>query len=93
MTPTAVLKPCPHCGRDPIIETCEPWPKGLGPQPWHVGCYQGGNDEHYIGADGDTRAEAIANWDREVAATLCLPMVSLRQEGRDVRGHGAGHDE
>ena len=89
----AVLKPCPYCGRDPVIETCGPWPKDAGPAPWHVGCYAGGNDEHYIGANGDTRADAIAAWDREVATDLRLPLGSLRQEGRPVCGIGSRDDE
>ena len=27
------LPPCPHCGRQPTIERCEPWPVDAGPQP------------------------------------------------------------
>ncbi len=82
-----ILKPCPQCGRDPVIERCEPWQKDMGPQPWHVGCYQGGSDEHYVGADGDTRDEAVANWDKAASAALRVSVGPPRQEGRDVRRH------
>lgn len=86
------MKPCPHCGADPVIEMCEPWPAGLGRPPWHVGCYRGGAHEHYIGANGDTRDSAIAEWDREVAKVR-VPMGPLRQEGRDVRRHRSRETE
>jgi hypothetical protein len=88
----SVLKPCPHCGADPAIEACEPWQRTWGPRPWHVGCYKGGEHEHYIGVNGDTRSEAIAKWDRKVA-TVHVPLGPLRQEGRDVRRHCAREDE
>lgn len=58
--------PCPYCGRQPHIERCEPWPKEAGPQPWYAGCYSGGEREHFIGTNGDTRADALKNWEQEV---------------------------
>lgn len=57
---------CPYCKRPPKVERCEPWPASSGPQPWYVGCYQPGNAEHFIGANGDTREDALRNWEREV---------------------------
>ena len=62
----AILQPCPICGRDPLIERCEPWPDGLGPAPWYVGCYQGGDEEHCVAVNGDDRADAIRLWDEAV---------------------------
>lgn len=62
-----MLTPCPYCGRQPTIDICEPWPKSDGPQPWYVGCYRGGAREHFIGINGDTKEDAIAAWEREVA--------------------------
>lgn len=62
------LPPCPHCGRQPVIELCEPWSKKDGPQPWYAGCYLGGGPEreHFVGANGATRKAAEAAWCREV---------------------------
>lgn len=60
------MSPCPYCNRQPQVEKCEPWPRDAGPQPWYVGCYQGGDREHFIGSNGDTREDAISNWEREV---------------------------
>ena len=59
--------PCPHCGRQPKIETCEPWPRNAGSVPWYVGCYFSGTPEHFIGVNGDTKAEALEEWERETA--------------------------
>lgn len=63
---TDEASPCPRCGAKPDIEKCWPWPHGCGPAPWYVGCYSGGNDEHFVGVNGDTRKEALANWEIEV---------------------------
>lgn len=60
------MTPCPYCNRQPSVERCEPWSRSDGPQPWYVGCYQGGSGEHFIGANGDTREDAMRNWEREV---------------------------
>lgn len=60
------MTPCPYCGRQPEVDKCAPWPRGQGPQPWYVGCYRSGEREHFIGANGDTKAEAMENWEREV---------------------------
>lgn len=61
------MTPCPHCGRQPTVERVAPWPGGIGPAPWHVGCYRSGNNEHYVGDNGDTKLDAIAAWERAVA--------------------------
>ncbi len=61
------IPPCPYCKRRPHLERCEPWSEKYGAQPWYVGCYQSGDDEHFIGANGDTRDEAIRNWIKAVA--------------------------
>lgn len=60
------LPPCPVCGSAPEVERVEPWPRSLGPAPWYVGCYRGGKSEHFIGVNGDTKAEAMGEWWREV---------------------------
>lgn len=60
------LPACPHCGSQPDVSRCEPWPRGEGPAPWYAGCYRGGSDEHFIGGNGDTRAEAEAVWTEAV---------------------------
>lgn len=62
------MSPCPHCNRPPSVELCAPWEKKYGPQPWHVGCYCGGGNEHYIGAVGDNEKAALALWEDAVAA-------------------------
>lgn len=64
----ARIPECPVCKRTPDIGLCEPWPRSAGPQPWHAGCYSTNPVEHYIGDNGDTRAEAVANWRKAVAA-------------------------
>jgi hypothetical protein len=58
------LPPCPVCGEVPLIERCEPWDqKSYGPPPWYVGCYKpGGGNEHFVGVNGDTRAQAERAW-------------------------------
>jgi len=58
--------PCPYCGRQPDVDKCEPWPKDAGPQPWYAHCYVSGSREHFIGVNGDTRADALKNWEIEV---------------------------
>lgn len=60
--------PCPHCGRQPEVERCEPWPRDLGPAPWYVGCYQSGDAEHFVGVNGDDKRDALAQWEREAKA-------------------------
>lgn len=62
------MSPCPHCQRAPSAERCEPWSRKYGPQPWHVGCYRGGGNEHYIGAVGGDKNEALALWENAVVA-------------------------
>lgn len=61
------LTPCPFCGSQPTVEICEPWPRHYGRQPWYAGCYRGGAREHFIGGNGVTRREAVAEWERVVA--------------------------
>jgi hypothetical protein len=63
---TDAPKPCPVCGCKPSIDDCGPWPAGNGKVPWHVGCYKMIPTEHYVGVNGDTAAEAVANWNIEV---------------------------
>lgn len=63
----ADLPPCPKCGERPKAERVDPWPKGHGPAPWHIGCYKGGNGEHYVGGNGDTFQDAMAAWCADVA--------------------------
>ncbi|WP_398473603.1 hypothetical protein [Tardiphaga sp.] len=66
MTLTKMIKDCPVCGRQPDIDKCGPWPKGLGPAPWYAGCYRGGKDEHFVGVNGDNRSDAVRAWNAEV---------------------------
>jgi len=58
--------PCPYCGDRPEIDRCIGWPRDLGPAPWYIGCYRGGDGEHFIGVNADTQAEARAEWNRAV---------------------------
>lgn len=60
------IPPCPICNRPPSIHPCAPWPKEEGPAPWHAGCYGLKPDEHYIGCNGNTMADAIIGWGQEV---------------------------
>jgi len=60
------LLPCPKCGSRPEVERCAPWPRGMSPIPWYVGCYRGGEDEHFVGVNGETQREAMLEWNREV---------------------------
>lgn len=71
--PSVQPSPCPYCGRQPDIEPCEPWPRSAGPQPWYAGCYQAGEREHFVGCNGDSKADAIKNWEREVAKYAASP--------------------
>lgn len=63
----ADLPLCPRCGARPKAERVEPWPNGYGPAPWHIGCYKGGVNEHYVGGNGDTYQDAMAAWCADVA--------------------------
>ena len=63
MTPN----PCPVCGRKPDVDRCGPWPKDSGPAPWYVGCYDPGIDEHFRGVNGDTKSDAINQWNELTA--------------------------
>lgn len=58
---------CPVCGRAPYVEECEPWPTDHGRAPWAVGCYHTLPIEHFVGVNGDTKAEALSAWAAEVA--------------------------
>lgn len=60
------MSPCPYCNSPPDVGPCTGWPRNMGKPPWHVGCYRSGDREHYIGVNGDTKAEALENWEREV---------------------------
>lgn len=63
---TTLIEPCPHCGRQPDIDECGPPPAGWrGKLGWYAGCYQPGNDEHFVGVNGDTRVEAVRLWNVE----------------------------
>ena len=57
------LLPCPVCGRAPVVERCEPLPRGV-PPIWSVACYAtvDRTGSHFLGGNGDTREEAIAAW-------------------------------
>ena len=72
-----MAKPCPYCGRQPDISRCEPWPAHAGPQPWYAGCYQMGEHEHFVGGNGETRAEAEHVWQAEVEACLNAEKVNV----------------
>ena len=61
------MTPCPYCKRQPTVDECEPWPKNLGPPAWYAGCYQPGEREHCVAVNGDTKADAIAQWEKTVA--------------------------
>lgn len=81
--------PCPICGRLPQVERCEPWARKYGPAPWYAGCYREGSNEHYIGGNGDTRASAIAEWERQVR----LSLGQMRPERSVMPLVGSGRDE
>lgn len=83
------MTPCPRCGRLPQIERCEPWARKYGPAPWYAGCYREGNDEHFIGGNGDTRDAAIAEWERQVR----LSLEPMRPKGSVLPLVGSRHDE
>lgn len=57
--------PCPICGRQPDVSRCEPWSKTDGPAPWYAGCYQASGPEHFVGGNGDTKADAERVWNDE----------------------------
>lgn len=61
--------PCPVCGRPPVVERCEPLPRGE-PPIWSVACYATVDREgsHFVGENGDSRQDAIAKWN--AAASL-----------------------
>lgn len=59
--------PCPICERPVRAEQVGPWPRSQGPAPWHCGCYGLLPNEHYIGVNGDTEAEAIRNYNAEAS--------------------------
>lgn len=56
-------KPCPICGRQPDVDAC-----GGHNGPWYANCYLGGNNEHFIGVNGDDRADTIREWNKAVDA-------------------------
>jgi hypothetical protein len=58
ITPVA----CPVCGAKPKVDRCFPGPG------WSAGCFSYMVREHYIGANGDTRDEAVAKYNLAVAA-------------------------
>ncbi len=60
------MPPCPICGRQPIVHKCEPWDSKDGPQPWHVGCYWPGENEHFVGTNADTKADCSRAWREEI---------------------------
>jgi len=64
--PTA-MSPCPYCGSAPTVERCDPWEERYGKAPWYVGCYRDGDREHFIGVNGETKDDALKNWERAVA--------------------------
>lgn len=84
------MRSCPRCGSQPEVDRCEPWPRSLGPAPWYVGCYRSGSNEHFVGVNGDTQADAIAEWDREALRVSLEPM---RAERAALPGDGTRHNE
>ena len=64
------LLPCPVCGAKPEVDECGPWPAGMGPAPWYVGCYRSGSDEHFVGVNADTKRQAMLDWNNEVERAL-----------------------
>lgn len=59
------ILPCPICGDQPDLDEQGPLPNDI-ESGWYAVCYKPGNDEHYVGADGNTRKAAIAAWNKEV---------------------------
>lgn len=55
------VKPCPVCGKQPDVDRCHPGPG------WYANCYGLRPYEHNIGGNGETRDEAIAEYNAEVA--------------------------
>ncbi len=51
-----------------------------GPAPWYVGCYKGGGDEHFVGVNGDTKAEALRLWREEVAEAQGIGSVYVEPD-------------
>lgn len=35
--------------------------------PWYAGCYRMTPEEHFVGVNGDSRADAIREWNAEVS--------------------------
>lgn len=68
---------CKHCARKPDIDECQPWPADEGDPPWYANCYAMTPTEHCVGANGDTRVEAIRAWNAEVRA-----VTSNKREGQ-----------
>ncbi len=67
------VAPCPVCGRAPDIGRCGPWPKKYGPAPWYAACFSMYPREHYMGAGGNSRSEAIDEWNERAAASAPAP--------------------
>lgn len=64
------LKPCPYCQAQPDFGRCEPWPKCESPAPYYIGCYQSGDDEHFVGGNADTLAGLRAVWDEAIREAM-----------------------
>lgn len=58
---------CPICGDRPDVGECGPATKETGPLGWYAGCYKPSGPEHCVMANGDTRSQAIINYNAEVA--------------------------
>lgn len=67
---------CPVCGSDPYVTQVEPWPRGHGPAPWAAGCYRTIPVEHFVGVNGDDRADAIHLWNIETAKVTAMDVNS-----------------
>lgn len=61
-----MISKCPVCSSDPYVEQVESWPGRLGAAPWAVGCYKMIPTEHFVGVNGDTKEQALSNWEYEV---------------------------
>ena len=57
---------CPICSSAPYVEEC--WHKG----PWAVGCYKMLPFEHFVGVNGDSRLDAIREWNIEAVKVAAL---------------------
>lgn len=67
-----LMAKCPVCGGSPYCEEVEPWDKRNGPVPWSAGCYKRSGPEHFIGANGATRIEAVRHWNSEAARIAAI---------------------